>query len=173
MIRIRFPDRKDLQGYFYTDECTEDIYAFVGQCCALFIISRVCVHVTVAHCFHIVCNPDVPFYLYTSPPKQKLPATQTLLQQRMVPAAMIYIGFENNLTSCLTDQLLATAIAAPSPTPVKYVAAPASTPAAAATAAEDEEDRKVPRLPPQPAPAPVSKLSGQQLPKWFNVAKKH
>ncbi|XP_035780919.1 tether containing UBX domain for GLUT4-like [Anopheles albimanus] len=91
VIRILFPDRYILQGVFQVHETVADIENFVRE---------------------FLTDPAVPFTLYTSPPKEILPSTATLLESNCVPRAMLHFGSSapsvngcSYLQSKLMDQL--------------------------------------------------------------------
>ena len=77
-IRVRFPDRFELQGTFDKNEGTKDLIKFVSE--------------NLAH-------PEKSFYLYTTPPKINLPPNESFVQQRLVPAAIVYFSYSDSKES--------------------------------------------------------------------------
>jgi len=77
-VRIRFPDRMQVQGTFYATEKTEALIAFVKD---------------------MLEEPDRPFYLYTTPPKTVLEAGKTLVDQRLGPSAIVQFAHEGSHTA--------------------------------------------------------------------------
>jgi hypothetical protein len=71
-IRVRFPDRWELQGTFLSHEGTMQLVEFVRRFVA----------------------EDREFVLYTTPPKQNL-ENATFLAQKLMPAAVVYFIWED------------------------------------------------------------------------------
>jgi len=89
MLRIRFPNRIELQGTFSSLEKTEDVYQFVKS--------------------HITFENE-EFYLFTAPPFKKLEPKVTLLNQLLVPAVIIHFSWEDKrsvITEFLTPSVMA------------------------------------------------------------------
>lgn len=77
LIRIQFPDRVMLQGVFKPKSTIRQVRRFVR---AALLHAR-----------------DVPFYFFVTPPKQILTDMDvTLWSQRLVPKALIHIGFDDD-----------------------------------------------------------------------------
>ncbi|KAG8507539.1 Tether containing UBX domain for GLUT4 [Galemys pyrenaicus] len=73
-LRVQFPDRYVLQGFFCPNETVGDLRDFVRS--------------------HLG-NPDLPFYLFVAPPKTLLDDhTLTLFQANLFPAALVHFGAE-------------------------------------------------------------------------------
>jgi tether containing UBX domain for GLUT4 len=70
-IRVRFPDRTELQGTFLPTEQTTDVMEFVREA---------------------LREPNLPFYLYTTPPPTKLSDTKNIRDQSFLPAAQVFFG---------------------------------------------------------------------------------
>lgn len=70
-IRVRFPDRWELQGTFLGTEGPMDLIEFVSG---------------------FLETPDREFLLYTTPPKQNL-ENRNFLQQKLMPAAVVYFAW--------------------------------------------------------------------------------
>ena len=79
-IRVRFPDRFELQATFSSKEGIEQLYHFVSL-----------------HLNH----PNKQFFFYTTPPKTILPLNSSFLQLRLVPAAIVYFSFKEPLPPSL------------------------------------------------------------------------
>lgn len=77
LIRIQFPDRVMLQGVFQPKSTLRQVRRFVR---AALLHAR-----------------DVPFHFFVTPPKQTLTDMDvTLWRQRLVPKALIHIGFDDD-----------------------------------------------------------------------------
>ena len=70
-LRVRFPNRWELEGTFLSHEATVQLEQFVRE---------------------YLADPQEPFELYTAPPKQNLENT-SFLRQRMTPAALVYFAW--------------------------------------------------------------------------------
>ncbi|POM78700.1 Hypothetical protein PHPALM_3744 [Phytophthora palmivora] len=74
LIRVQFPDRAVMQSYFHPNETIQDVMDHVTECLAdQYKTSK--------------------FYLYVTPPTQKLAATKTLAELNLVPAALTYLSW--------------------------------------------------------------------------------
>eukprot|EP00644_Phytophthora_capsici_P004110 jgi/Phyca11/7052/fgenesh1_pm.PHYCAscaffold_17_\ len=74
LIRVQFPDRAVLQASFHPNETIQDVMDHVTECLAdQYQTSR--------------------FYLYVTPPMQKLAAMKTLSELNLVPAALMYLSW--------------------------------------------------------------------------------
>jgi len=72
MIRIKFPDRYQLQIVFWTTETIQTLYEILNS--------------------HLQTEKD--FYLYTTPPLRKLSdLSQTFWNAKLTPASVVYISF--------------------------------------------------------------------------------
>jgi hypothetical protein len=74
-IRFRFPDRVELQAAFYPQEGLEHLVAFVRENLA---------------------DPNLDFYLFTTPPTTHVHPTKNLRDQGFLPAALVQIGLGQN-----------------------------------------------------------------------------
>ncbi|KAL6077394.1 Tether containing UBX domain for GLUT4, variant 2 [Balamuthia mandrillaris] len=74
LVRIRFPNRLELQATFHPNESTTAVMEFVQE--------------QLAH-------PDLPFYLFTTPPRQKVDLKQSLKAQLFVPAAVLHFAWDS------------------------------------------------------------------------------
>lgn len=91
IIRIQFPDQLVLQGLFRPEETVQDIKNFVRN---------------------YLKNPENEFVLYTTPPKTDLNPNCRLIDENLVPSAVIYYSGHSSLKpeirNKLTDPLVAT-----------------------------------------------------------------
>lgn len=89
-LRVLFPDRYVLQGFFRPSETVGDLRDFVRG--------------------HLG-NPELPFYLFITPPKTVLDdPTLTLFQANLFPAALVYFGAPEPAGVYLEPGLLARTI---------------------------------------------------------------
>ncbi|XP_055245363.1 tether containing UBX domain for GLUT4 isoform X1 [Gorilla gorilla gorilla] len=156
-LRVLFPDRYVLQGFFRPSETVGDLRDFVRS--------------------HLG-NPKLSFYLFITPPKTVLDDhTQTLFQANLFPAALVHFGAEEPAGVYLEPGLLEHAIspsaadvlvarymsrAARSPSPL-----PAPDPAPKSEPAAEEGAL----VPPEPIPGtaqPVKRSLGK-VPKWLKL----
>jgi tether containing UBX domain for GLUT4 len=98
LIRIRFPDRVELQATFSPLETTEDLEQFVRQ---------------------QLKDPTLRFFLYTSPPVVRLSPHKNFREQGFLPAALVYLGLEKGAkaTSPFLKEELLTGIKEKLPAP--------------------------------------------------------
>ncbi|XP_026339645.1 tether containing UBX domain for GLUT4 isoform X1 [Ursus maritimus] len=86
VLRVLFPDRYILQGFFRPNETVGDLHAFVRS--------------------HLG-NPELPFCLFITPPKIVLDdPTLTLFQADLFPAALVHFGAEEPTGLFLEPRLL-------------------------------------------------------------------
>ncbi|XP_052262738.1 tether containing UBX domain for GLUT4-like [Dreissena polymorpha] len=86
VIRVQFHDKLVLQGVFRPRETIFAVQKFVKD--------------------HLE-DKSLQFYLYTSPPKSVLKDnTKTLIEAKLIPAALIYFGSEDQKEHYLSDALL-------------------------------------------------------------------
>lgn len=86
VLRVLFPDRYVLQGFFRPSETVGDLRDFVRS--------------------HLG-NPKLPFYLFITPPKTTLDdPTLTLFQADLFPAALVHFGAEEPTGVYLEPRLL-------------------------------------------------------------------
>ncbi|XP_075205841.1 tether containing UBX domain for GLUT4 isoform X1 [Anomaloglossus baeobatrachus] len=71
VLRILFPDRYVLQGFFRVSETVGAVREFVAN--------------------HLD-EPEIPFYLFITPPRTELDDSLTLFQAQLFPAAVIHFG---------------------------------------------------------------------------------
>ncbi|XP_062976254.1 tether containing UBX domain for GLUT4 [Elgaria multicarinata webbii] len=76
VLRVYFPDRHILQGFFHPSETVGALRAFVKS--------------------HLA-DPEIPFYLFITPPRSILSDDKvTLFQANLFPAAVVYFGSEKH-----------------------------------------------------------------------------
>ncbi|XP_043924155.1 tether containing UBX domain for GLUT4 [Protopterus annectens] len=86
VLRVQFPDRYILQGFFQPTETVENVKEFVKQQLA---------------------SPDLSFYLFVTPPKIILEdMTVTLFQANLFPAAVVHFGSPVKKHCYLKSELL-------------------------------------------------------------------
>ncbi|XP_025715519.1 tether containing UBX domain for GLUT4 isoform X2 [Callorhinus ursinus] len=86
VLRVLFPDRYILQGFFRPNETVGDLQDFVRS--------------------HLG-NPELPFHLFITPPKSVLDdPTLTLFQANLFPAALVHFGAEELTGLFLEPRLL-------------------------------------------------------------------
>ncbi|XP_052791163.1 tether containing UBX domain for GLUT4-like [Mya arenaria] len=87
VIRVQFHDKLVLQGLFRPRETVFAVQKFVKE--------------------HLE-DKSIPFYLYTSPPKNVLKdQSKTLIEAQLVPAAVVYFGSEHQKAHYLSSAVLA------------------------------------------------------------------
>ncbi|GBL76252.1 Tether containing UBX domain for GLUT4 [Araneus ventricosus] len=84
VIRVYFPERLVLQAVFQTTETVQDVQDFVRN----YLEDR-----------------HLNFYLYITPPKEKLNPSKSLIETMLIPAAVIYFGCDIQLPSYLVGNL--------------------------------------------------------------------
>ncbi|XP_047613535.1 tether containing UBX domain for GLUT4 isoform X1 [Phacochoerus africanus] len=158
VLRVLFPDRHILQGFFRPSETVGDLRDFVRS--------------------HLG-NPALPFHLFIAPPKTILDDhTLTLFQASLFPAALVHFGpeeptgiyleprlLEHTVSPSAADVLVAKCMsrAAGTPSPLP---APASAPLELEPTSEGEAAG-----PPAPSPGvaqPVRRDLGK-VPKWLKL----
>lgn len=158
VLRVLFPDRHILQGFFRPSETVGDLRDFVRS--------------------HLG-NPALPFHLFIAPPKTILDdPTLTLFQASLFPAALVHFGpeeptgiyleprlLEHTVSPSAADVLVARCMsrAAGTPSPLP---APASVPLELEPTSEEEAAG-----PPAPSPGmaqPVRRDLGK-VPKWLKL----
>uniref|UniRef100_A0A4W5JSH4 UBX domain-containing protein n=1 Tax=Hucho hucho TaxID=62062 RepID=A0A4W5JSH4_9TELE len=92
VLRVQFPDRRVLQGFFRPLETVAALRHFVKS--------------------HLQ-DPQLPFYLFIAPPKTILEdPTATLFQAGLFPAALVYFGSDVKTESYLERHLLDSSVSA-------------------------------------------------------------
>lgn len=84
VIRIYFPDRTVLQGTFLPLETISTVMNFIQG--------------------HLE-NPEIEFYLYTTPPKNILKPEMRLVEAGCVPSTIVHFGTKNNASFCCKTYL--------------------------------------------------------------------
>ncbi|XP_066471420.1 tether containing UBX domain for GLUT4 [Tiliqua scincoides] len=91
VLRVYFPDRHILQGFFNSSETVGALRAFVKS--------------------HLE-DPEIPFYLFIAPPRSILSDDSlTLFQANLFPAAVVHFGSEKHSDHYLRPDLLESAVA--------------------------------------------------------------
>ncbi|XP_039082407.1 tether containing UBX domain for GLUT4 isoform X2 [Hyaena hyaena] len=158
VLRVLFPDRYILQGFFRPNETVGDLRDFVRS--------------------HLG-NPELPFDLFITPPKSVLDDhTLTLFQANLFPAALVHFGAEEPTGQFLEPRLLehtvspsaadvlaarcmSRAAGAPPPTPAPDPGPLEVEPAAEAAAVELPE--------PSPGAAQPVRRDLGKVPKWLKL----
>ncbi|KAG7491174.1 hypothetical protein MATL_G00000310 [Megalops atlanticus] len=92
VVRVQFPDRHVLQGFFRPLETVGALKQFVRN--------------------HLA-DPELHFYLFLAPPKTMLDdSTATLFQANLFPAALVYFGSDVKTDVFLQRQLLDSSVSA-------------------------------------------------------------
>ncbi|CAN6448976.1 unnamed protein product [Victoria cruziana] len=74
VIRIRFPDGYIVEAKFHPTETVENLMEFVKK---------------------IIAQPDIPFYIYVTPPKQQLrDMSKDFFSVGFVPGAIVYFSYD-------------------------------------------------------------------------------
>ncbi|XP_030361914.1 tether containing UBX domain for GLUT4 isoform X1 [Strigops habroptila] len=90
VLRVRFPDRYVLQGFFHPSETVGILRAFVRS--------------------HLA-DADLPFYLFIAPPRTVLNVESlTLFEAKLFPTAVIHFGSEECRDCYLRSDLLSSAV---------------------------------------------------------------
>ncbi|GFQ83624.1 tether containing UBX domain for GLUT4, partial [Trichonephila clavata] len=84
VIRIYFPERLVLQAVFSTTETVKTVQDFIQG---------------------YLTDINLNFYLYITPPKEKLTPSKTLLEAMLIPAAVVYFGSSIQLPFYLMENL--------------------------------------------------------------------
>ncbi|RXN02195.1 Tether containing UBX domain for GLUT4 [Acipenser ruthenus] len=165
VVRVQFPDRHVLQGFFRPLETVGAVREFVRK--------------------HLE-DPDLRFYLFISPPKVILnDLTDTLFQANLFPAALVYFGSDFKTDCYLQKQILNSTVSSSqadgaiagcmprSPTPSSSSMASEATfpPPAEKDTRSDHQSTAADE--PQPhsnsqAPKPVNTDPGK-IPKWLKL----
>ncbi|KAG8446384.1 hypothetical protein GDO86_014006 [Hymenochirus boettgeri] len=85
VLRVLFPDRYILQGFFHPTEKVSAVKEFVR------------IHLE---------DSQIPFYLFTTPPRIELDNAQTLFQANLFPAALVHFGSMMQREHFLSQRLL-------------------------------------------------------------------
>lgn len=157
-LRVLFPDRHVLQGFFRPSETVGDLRDFVRS--------------------HLG-NPELPFHLFITPPKTTLDDhTLTLFQAELFPAALVHFGAEEPAGLYLNPKLLEHTIApsaadtlvarcmSRATTPQSPLLAPDPAPLESEAAAQENAAG-----PPEPGPGPAQPLRRDlgKVPKWLKL----
>ncbi|KAM7334725.1 hypothetical protein ACRRTK_008045 [Alexandromys fortis] len=157
-LRVLFPDRYILQGFFRPNETVGDLRDFVRS--------------------HLG-NPELSFYLFIAPPKMVLDDhTLTLFQANLFPAALVHFGaeettglylepglLEHTVSPSAADMLVARCMARATGSPPLL---PAPDPVSLESEPITEEGALGPPEPIQGAAQPVRRSLGK-VPKWLKL----
>ncbi|XP_048220964.1 tether containing UBX domain for GLUT4 isoform X1 [Perognathus longimembris pacificus] len=157
-LRVLFPDRYILQGFFRPSETVGDLRDFVRS--------------------HLG-NPELSFHLFIAPPKTILDDhTLTLFQANLFPAALVHFGAEEPAALYLEPGLLEHTVS-PSAADVlvaRYMprtsGTPSPLPAPDPAPLESEptaEEGVLPPLEPTPGTAQLVRRSLGKVPKWLKL----
>ncbi|XP_041912107.1 tether containing UBX domain for GLUT4 isoform X1 [Alosa sapidissima] len=91
VLRVQFPDRYVLQGFFRPQEKVTAVREFVKT--------------------HLE-DPNISFYLFITPPKSILEDSTTLFQANLFPAALIYFGSDVKTDCFLQREILESSVCA-------------------------------------------------------------
>ncbi|KAM5309040.1 tether containing UBX domain for GLUT4 isoform 2-T3 [Glossophaga mutica] len=157
-LRVLFPDRHILQGFFRPSETVGDLRDFVRS--------------------HLG-NPELPFHLFITPPKTTLDDhTLTLFQAELFPAALVHFGAEEPAGLYLDPKLLEHTIApSAADTLVARCMSRATTPQPPLPAPEpatlepEAAAQEGTVGPPEPSPGPAQPLRRDlgKVPKWLKL----
>eukprot|EP01117_Protostelium_nocturnum_P008542 TRINITY_DN3067_c0_g1_i1.p1 TRINITY_DN3067_c0_g1~~TRINITY_DN3067_c0_g1_i1.p1 ORF type:complete len:243 (-),score=106.16 TRINITY_DN3067_c0_g1_i1:27-755(-) len=94
IIRFRFPDRIEVEATFLPSETAEHMVQFLKE--------------------NVLVSPETPFYLFLTPPIQKLVGNKTLEGHGLVPTSVVHFSYEKNIqkppTTFLKPEVLESAI---------------------------------------------------------------
>jgi len=155
-IRIRFPDRSELQGTFGPHEKPAAIYAFVLESLR-------------------EENRTVEFHLYTIPPKNIISADKDIIIRDLgfLPAALIHFGITEGaqMQMPFLREELTKSIAEKLPPPEIYIPKTEQTIVSIQVQHEESTEPKVPQ--PAPTEPTEEETETKKLPAWFSKGKKH
>ncbi|KAK9053965.1 hypothetical protein SSX86_025040 [Deinandra increscens subsp. villosa] len=74
VIRVRFPDNHTLEATFHPSETLQSLFDLLTK---------------------VVARPDLPFYIYTTPPKKKInDSSQDFYSAGFAPGAIVYFSYD-------------------------------------------------------------------------------
>ncbi|KAH1047840.1 hypothetical protein J1N35_038624 [Gossypium stocksii] len=74
VVRIRFPDNHTLEVTFHPSETLQSLVDLISK---------------------VIARPDLPFYLYTTPPKKQIKdMTQDFFSAGFIPGAIVYFSYD-------------------------------------------------------------------------------
>ncbi|KAJ8001561.1 hypothetical protein DPEC_G00170760 [Dallia pectoralis] len=158
VLRVQFPDRRVLQGFFRPLETVAALRHFVK--------------------LHLQ-DPELPFYLFIAPPKTMLDdPSATLFQANLFPAALVYFGSDVKTECYLQKDLLGSTVTALEADDVIAGCMPRSSPPSSSSSSmvteeplpdQPESPREDEECTPQePVPKPVRTNPGK-VPKWLKL----
>ncbi|XP_038634242.1 tether containing UBX domain for GLUT4 [Scyliorhinus canicula] len=160
VLRVQFPDRYVLQGFFRPLETVETLIEFVKM--------------------HLI-DPEISFYLFKTPPKVLLDdPTATLFEANLFPAALVHFGSEVRMDCYLCEEFLMcpTSISQADLTVTSCIhrlATPSTSSLAseAAPAKSGKEDEVREQSVTNSASSRSVQADPSTVPKWFKVPGKH
>ncbi|XP_030900742.2 tether containing UBX domain for GLUT4 isoform X2 [Melopsittacus undulatus] len=162
VLRVRFPDRYVLQGFFHPSETVGILRAFVRS--------------------HLA-DAELPFYLFIAPPRTILKdESLTLLEAKLFPTAVIHFGSEECRDCYLKSDLLSSAVS-PSAADVlvarclskSLVSSASSSLQSTVPSLSEPEVGRDKKTDEQPEPAsvreapPVLRRAPGKIPKWLKL----
>nr|XP_019939218.1 PREDICTED: tether containing UBX domain for GLUT4 isoform X1 [Paralichthys olivaceus] len=163
VLRVQFPDRHVLQGFFRPLETVGTVRNFVKS--------------------HLE-NPELSFYLFITPPKTILnDPSASLFQADLFPGALVYFGSDDNTDFYIKRELLHSSVSAlqanetiascmiQSPTPSSSSVGseePLSSPEQTSDASGSTQDERDPSAPPTQA-AKTTRSDLGKVPKWLKL----
>ncbi|XP_058515392.1 tether containing UBX domain for GLUT4 [Ochotona princeps] len=148
-VRVLFPDRYILQGFFRPSETVGDLQEFVR---------------------HHLGNPELPFHLFIAPPKTVLDDhTLTLFQANLFPAALVHFGAQEPTAVYLEPRLLEQSVppSAADTLVARCMSRPAGSPPPPAGLPAADEGAPEPPEPAAGMAQPVRSLD--KVPKWLKL----
>ncbi|XP_072318872.1 tether containing UBX domain for GLUT4 [Eucyclogobius newberryi] len=155
VLRIQFPDRHVLQGFFRPMETVGVLRQFVGS--------------------HLE-DPQLSFYLFITPPKTILKDTSvTLYQADLFPGALVYFGSDVKTDTYLKAELLDTSVSASQANESIASILPSQTPS---SSTQDQEpvpspdqhmDTSGPSQEDSPSQRPKPRPDPGKVPKWLKL----
>ncbi|XP_053150450.1 tether containing UBX domain for GLUT4 isoform X2 [Hemicordylus capensis] len=163
VLRVYFPDRHILQGFFQPSETVGALRTFVKSQLA---------------------DPEIPFYLFIAPPRYVLNDDNlTLFQANLFPAAVVHFGSEKHNDHYLRLDLLESAVslskaellvARSFSSSVTYTAQPSSEPVLDSPPEPNEAESVVlgqseSAAAPEVRPSPARRTLSGKVPKWLKL----
>ncbi|XP_022774301.1 plant UBX domain-containing protein 1-like isoform X2 [Durio zibethinus] len=130
VIRVRFPDNHTLEVAFHPSETIQSLVDLIKK---------------------VIARPDLPFYLYTTPPKKQIKdMTQDFFSAGFIPGAIVYFSYDlpkgddaaANSAPFLQDEIMSLKgleIIAEQPEPVQSAPEPAAARAVPSTIAQERK----------------------------------
>ena len=149
-IRFTFPDKLVLQATFRPQEPVYSLY----KCVKSYLQEK-----------------TTPFYLFTSPPKNILKEkSQTLMEAKLVPMTVVYVGSDIKCDHFLSDSIQADMSCQSEAN--KKIVATMHRPVKRSANNEETEKRSSASRPTQTNRPRDAATDGAKVPKWFKIGKK-